>query len=775
MGTLKSIALSLSLGFFFLLSPTAMAAANSDENLGESVAGGSVQLPLDQYLALVELAESTAAGETAETLATVTEQRLTLRLEGVRDRQVEARALFQVEVRGELPEGSVTVPLAFPAVLEHGSVTATGVPGGTAKSAGQAGLHRDTQGALGLLVRRAGSYRVELSGRLAVSLFEGSQGEMAAASVAFSGTASRLPLGRAQAAIAEAVLDLPVELHGVITGAVVVEDEAVGERRRLLLSLQRDQDGAVELVRATEAVEADTLARAVVVTTVTVGRGGIQRRDIVGFEVLRGGLGALRVQVPGGYPLEGVESDAGEGVTPPSVAALPDSVLTVPRERRLTPRGGMGRLTLTASPRSLTAVELPLDPVEPTGGGVETRARYLLLAAAVATEAEPLPAGAWARVDPEDVGQSLAGFLPEPTVVWRWQGSDGVGGASGAPRLRLAPLPAAAAHPARIVRRETTSLLTVDGTLVHRERFRLAGLTGLYGLNAGLEITLPGRARLWSTAVDGVSVRPLERGGSLTVPLLTADASGTADGPEVEVVSVEEQAILPGRTVMDLALAVVALPVLEHRWQLLLPEGSRYRYAGGSLRPAPPPLAARSSGSIQVLDSLTRTESVGSAGVEGVVRDANGDALPGVHVEIDGRSASTNLHGRFLLTGIPPGRHKALFQLSGMTSVERTLRLAAGRVAVVEVELEVATVEETIIVRAESPVSRSLTAKDVEDAREANAQAQYQQNIAVLNQGKVGGVRPLPVEIPREGKGLFLVGSLPTGPVTARLEVKRKR
>ncbi len=272
-----------------------------------------------------------------------------------------------------------------------------------------------------------------------------------------------------------------------------------------------------------------------------------------------------------------------------------------------------------------------------------------------------------------------------------------------------------------------------------------------------------------------MSVRPLERGGRLTIPLLTADASGAADGPEVEVVSVEEQAILPGRTQMDLVLATVALPVLEHRWQLLLPEGSRYRYAGGSLRPAPPPMASRSSGSIQVLDSLTRTEASGSAGVEGVVRDPNGEALPGVQVAAGGQTAFTGRYGKFLLAGIPAGRHKVLFQLSGMTSVERALRLVAGRVAVLEVEMQVATVEEMIVIRSDSPASRSLTAKDFEDAREADAQVQYQQNISVLNQGKVGGVRPLPVEIPREGKGLFLVGSLPTGPVTARLEVKRKR
>jgi hypothetical protein len=272
--------------------------------------------------------------------------------------------------------------------------------------------------------------------------------------------------------------------------------------------------------------------------------------------------------------------------------------------------------------------------------------------------------------------------------------------------------------------------------------------------------------------VDGVSVRPLEQGGRLTVPLLGTDAFDIHDGPEVEIVSVEEQAIALGRSQLDLGLTRVDLPVLEHRWQLLLPEGNRYRYSGGDLRPAPPPEIQSSA---RVLGVRIGGVTSGEAGVEGVVNDVFGEAIPGVSVIAAGQTAFTDANGRFLLLGLPPGRQKVHFMLSGMITVERDVTLESGRIAQIEAELQVASVEETIVLTAEVPTSRTLTDRDLTDAREAEAQFQYRQNISVLNQGAVGGVRPLPVEIPETGKGLFLAGTLPPATVTARLEVKRKR
>ncbi len=138
-----------------------------------------------------------------------------------------------------------------------------------------------------------------------------------------------------------------------------------------------------------------------------------------------------------------------------------------------------------------------------------------------------------------------------------------------------------------MTRRDTTTLLTVDGTLLHREIFTLAPADRPA---SSFEVTLPAGATLWSTKVDGQPTRPLQRGGSLVLPILPEPGAATT----VEVVAVLEKAIPPGRSQLSFELAQVASPVLDHRWRLLLPDGPQYRFAAGELQPAPAiPVAKR--------------------------------------------------------------------------------------------------------------------------------------------------------------------------------------
>ena len=160
------------------------------------------------------------------------------------------------------------------------------------------------------------------------------------------------------------------------------------------------------------------------------------------------------------------------------------------------------------------------------------------------------------------------------TAAWRL--STPAAAASG-PGLTVALLPASPRLPTLVRERETTTLVTVDGTVVHRDRFTLdrAG--------TALDLTLPAGAVLWSAKVGEQTVRPVARGGVLSVPLGFATVGRP---PVVEVVSVLERTIPKGRSELGLALPQVAAPVVEHQWRLLLPEGARYRWKSGDLRPA---------------------------------------------------------------------------------------------------------------------------------------------------------------------------------------------
>ncbi len=173
-------------------------------------------------------------------------------------------------------------------------------------------------------------------------------------------------------------------------------------------------------------------------------------------------------------------------------------------------------------------------------------------------------------------------------------------------------------------------------------------------------------------------MRPVERQvgnvGGFSVPLGFVTAGGPGAPTVVEVVSVLERTIPKGRSDLALTLPQVASPVVEHQWRLLLPEGARYRFKRGDLRP--------------------------------------------VHEVAPGGSA---------LQATPRGL---------------TDRISTG-----------ATVTE-------GELAKVLTARELSKE---------------LQQGMVGGVKPLPVTIPETGKVLLLTGALPPAKIGVEIEVKGKR
>jgi len=74
------------------------------------------------------------------------------------------------------------------------------------------------------------------------------------------------------------------------------------------------------------------------------------------------------------------------------------------------------------------------------------------------------------------------------------------------------------------------------------------------------------------------------------------------------------------------------------------------------------------------------------------------------------------------------------------------------------------------------PTARDPGKKDQAAAdEERQKKALFAKEAQGLQQGLVGGVKPLPIAIPESGKVLFLTGVLPPAKVGAELEVKGKR
>jgi hypothetical protein len=415
------------------------------------------------------------------------------------------------------------------------------------------------------------------------------------------------------------------------------------------------------------------------------------------------------------------------------------------------------------------------------------RARYLALSSSIAADARPLPQNGWTRVDLDDLPPMFRDALSALDLSAAWR-------LTGIPKglaIAVSPLPAVPVLPSVVRLRETTTLLTVDGTLLHRDRLSLRPSAGL---SATLDLVLPPAATLWSAKVDDLPVRPLERGGgTISIPL----GFDTGKDSVVEVVAVLEKAIPKGRSELAMTLAQVNAPVQEHRWRLLLPDGNVYRFRAGDLRPAMlPGLSPREPWAVLqttpgvLIDSInvggneSGQQSIyvgpgGGSNLRGMVVDADGNPLPGVTLTLAGeRSAPiigvTDAKGTFTFVSLPAGRYGIRAELEGFSSSEYDVHLVAGQTASIEVRMS-AGVEETITVTSEAPTldRRKRRAKpSTPDYYDFDA---FEETASSLKQGLVGGVKPLNVAIPETGKLLLLTAVLPPEKVGVELEVKSRK
>ena len=107
--------------------------------------------------------------------------------------------------------------------------------------------------------------------------------------------------------------------------------------------------------------------------------------------------------------------------------------------------------------------------------------------------------------------------------------------------------------------------------------------------------------------------------------------------------------------------------------------------------------------------------------ISGEVKDPQGGLLPGVTVnatspaQIGTLTAVTNEAGIYRFPSVPPGEYKLAFELAGFQNVVREgIRITLGFNAQVNVQLAVASVQETITVSGQSPVIDSSATRVVQ-------------------------------------------------------------
>src|SRR5262249_19850757 len=97
--------------------------------------------------------------------------------------------------------------------------------------------------------------------------------------------------------------------------------------------------------------------------------------------------------------------------------------------------------------------------------------------------------------------------------------------------------------------------------------------------------------------------------------------------------------------------------------------------------------------------------------IQGKVADTSGGVLPGVSVTATSPSmmgvqtSVTTAEGIYRFPALPPGTYSLTFELAGFNTLKReNIQIAMGFTATVNVELAVATLQETVTVTGESPV-----------------------------------------------------------------------
>src|SRR5262245_42164935 len=115
---------------------------------------------------------------------------------------------------------------------------------------------------------------------------------------------------------------------------------------------------------------------------------------------------------------------------------------------------------------------------------------------------------------------------------------------------------------------------------------------------------------------------------------------------------------------------------------------------------------------VLTLCSTAFGQQVRRGSIMGTITDNTGGALPGVTVSVTSPALQvpsivqlTNERGEYVVPDLGPGTYRASYELSGFaTMVREGIVLTTGFTARVDINMQVATLSETITVSGESPV-----------------------------------------------------------------------
>jgi hypothetical protein len=564
-----------------------------------------------------------------------------------------------------------------------------------------------------------------------------------------------------QAGAARATIDLPGEQADVRLSSGLITRRSIANGRTIV-EATLDPGSATEVWwsmrdSSLAAAAKDVRALAEILTLITLDDSDIRMTALLDVTVTQGELRTLRVRLPEGYELQSITGHSLEESAPVDR----EVILTVgnPAARShqflvnlARPHPG-GTFNLETGLVSLEDVQRERGEVGVEGVGTMDLS---------ATERPGVH-----RIDIRELNSSLHALARLPILsAFRYQrpaGSPPPQMAFGVRRFADAGVLAAVADTAT-----ATTLITSEGRALTEVQLEMRNRSQPF-----LKVDLPSGATIVSVELGGQSAKPASGPDGTRIPLMRTGLS-TAHPYSVSFVYVHAGTPFQKKGDIQMALPKMDVPIGKVAWEVFVPEQYSARAIGGNMIDVRrfPTSDARGYLPVDYVDiprGVPARLLPGTGVLPGQIRGRvleSGGVIPGVMVEIVGRghraSVISDEQGAFTFSGVPAGDVTITASLAGFRTL-RTTFLHDGGPRRIELDMQVASMTETVTVSGEAPLM---------DRAKAVAEPPSQ-NVVNL-QARAAGVLPIRVDVPRAGVSHAFVKPLVVGAeATVTLRYKR--
>ena len=494
-------------------------------------------------------------------------------------------------------------------------------------------------------------------------------------------------------------------------------------------------------------------------TVVSVGDSQVKLTAYCDVTVIQGEAAEFKMPLPAGYDLTTASGSTLESHD------VNGAVLTL-RVHDPSKRNHQFLIAIERTDRE-TKVESPILAVS----GAQRETGELLVEGVGAMELIARESGGLRRMDVREaaaITRSLAHFPLQAAFRYNRRASD-------TPKLNLewTQFPDANILSAVAERAIVTTLTTVEGKSLTEVTLRVRNHTQQF-----IKVELPPGAQLLSTEVEDERVKPVSGPDGSRVPLLRPGLNSSR-AYTVSFVYQNAGTRFTKSGTYDLGLPKLDIPINLLTWEVSLPDRIEVKQFGGNataaenLPAATQDFIAANTDNFDDLDANAVAQNevelsnLQPGQVGGIVTDVNGAAVARANVTIvntqNGESLSTqsDAEGRWVIANATPGPTRVTVTAPGFSQTQQELNLVAMQPGLVGTQLPVGGVSETVTVRSLNNITIDGVKRMEEQVRQNRAQqlSTPSQNVTRL-QGRVAGILPVRIDVPKSGRSYKFVRTL---------------